>query len=440
MDPLVEAIIARAQRDYQNNPYIGIGNQLRSTPVTSPNYSLGQNLLIGALAGAGGGALSGFGEAQYKNELTQNLGNFSSALGSEDPVSALRADPNLSEYAPYYQLQEQSRLKGIEDAIIEKSVDQQLKSPFLTSRLSVPSVKAKKGTGGGIEVDIKNQASLTPLASGTSDQQKKEVDIFGDIPSLSDKYQAELQKNLYQTGSATVARQAANAITATDIKASQDDLAAAREARNKAKALKESGKTISSLADQVGYTGLGGGAIKTIKSALIPLEKTAGIDLGLEREVTNAQVLETTIPSSLALAREGLPGQVSNYENQIYSKAAAGLDKTPEFNKLVGQLFVEKSKQAEEYSNFISAYYQKKGHTIGANEIWDKFTEQHPLVDLDPKTGKFIINTNRPSWREGLRNLSTKGEGEEIKPPQGKSPLSPSEKAELQRLRVKYGR
>lgn len=407
-DPLIEALIARSRQEYGQNPLIGVGNQIRGTSYTSPYYSTGQNLLLGALAGASGGLMSGFGQRQYEDQTKKDYGGLVDALNQSDPGSALAANPRLAEFAPIYQLQEQQRLKDIEDIVLKSNLDQQARSPFLSSRMNLPSIKAKRGAEGGIEVDIKNAG--VPMVSGTSDslKEKKEDNLFGDIPSLSEKFQAENQKILLQTGNPSAAQQGAKAMIATDTKTSAEDLKVAKEAREKARALKNNGLLITSLADKVGYTGYGGSVSNKIKSALIPFENLSGLDFGLNKEVTNAQLLESTIPSAISIAREGLPGAVTNYEDQLYAKAAAGLDKTPAFNKKMGDLFTEKSKLAEQYANFISEYYKKKGHTIGANEIWDKYTEQNPLVILSPTTGDLEINKNRPSWKDFLSKTTNR--------------------------------
>ena len=99
---------------------------------------------------------------------------------------------------------------------------------------------------------------------------------------------------------------------------------------------------------------------------------------------------------------------ISNYDAQEYNKAAPGLDKTKEYNLRWAQNAKEVARRAKEYQGYREAFIGQNGSVYGVTDIWELYSNAHPIYAMDNKgnpiidktTGLATINPNHVSWQQ----------------------------------------
>lgn len=106
---LLQALANQQQQYAQSNPYLIGGQTILKTPVQTTEQSDPlQTALVQALQGFIGSAATAYGGQQAKQQGLQLGQKFQSALQSPDPISALLADPELSDMGQIMMLQKAS--------------------------------------------------------------------------------------------------------------------------------------------------------------------------------------------------------------------------------------------------------------------------------------------------------------------------------------------
>lgn len=133
-DLLLSALL-KDEGSYQTeNPFYSAGTGIDAVLATMPKYHLKpwEAALAGALGGFGSGVLKGIGTASADQKTASIAEKLAGALGGDDPVTALKADPELAKYAPIAQI------KTLQDKF---ELDKQKREALAKALLSPPQMR-----------------------------------------------------------------------------------------------------------------------------------------------------------------------------------------------------------------------------------------------------------------------------------------------------------
>lgn len=136
-----------------------------------------------------------------------------------------------------------------------------------------------------------------------------------------------------------------------------------REASANWKRMKPQLEIANEAIKEAGRTGWKGDIMQSLRNF--------GATIGIPVEgLTSAQLIESIGLRSTPQVRQGLPGSVSNYEMQQYSKAVIGLGNTPEANYILNRMMMLQGKSAEIDQKVADQYLREK-REVGLEPILD---------------------------------------------------------------------
>lgn len=107
-----------------------------------------------------------------------------------------------------------------------------------------------------------------------------------------------------------------------------------------------------------------------------------------------------SITSQLTPAmRNGLPGAASDRDVAMFRSATVGVDKPYQTNLAIAKAGKAFAARQNDYVAFIEAYAKANGSLLGAQEIWNTYTNSYPLYSGQTKDGIPVINTKLKPWR-----------------------------------------
>lgn len=113
---LIQALQGQRQQYAAQNPLIAGGQALSGANTYDPQQGGWQNALVAGLTGFGGGLISGVGQNMANSDYQDLNTRLYDQLKSADPAAGMRADPELQQFAPIYELGQQDRAQQLNDA------------------------------------------------------------------------------------------------------------------------------------------------------------------------------------------------------------------------------------------------------------------------------------------------------------------------------------
>jgi hypothetical protein len=433
------AFLAKALADSEkaaqaSNPYTTT-NQVLSSINWNPNdFSTGENLAGGAVKGLLSGFFGGLGDNYVTGQKAQAMDLLGSlARGKE---IARPDDMDLSVFAPLEQagglfalqqdLLEDEAVKQVgrdSQKLINAKIAEGLTLDPTTGTLKLYNPKeekrkestftaltdaiAKNPNNAAKTIQAFKDAGLVDDADVKSITAIEQPQTPAESPSLfggstmSDKYTQELQKLLDQGVPAGTAAESAKALTAAERKGSEKSAERIQEIRERARSLSGLAQTALAGVEGAGNTGGFLGGIRDLASSAYAVVSPE------EREQRASQgILESVAPDVLRASRQQGTGSTSDVEFKEYLKAGPTSSKTPEQNRAIIEKLENASKMESEYADFLDTFLAERGTLYGdkgqpsAEQLWEVYKKQNPLLIRDPKTKELIYNTERPSWRE----------------------------------------
>lgn len=132
---------------------------------------------------------------------------------------------------------------------------------------------------------------------------------------------------------------------------------------------------------------------------LAPVSKVAGAAIeAVGGRATNyglpdpakAEQFEAVSNKLALLARQGMPGAMSDADRQFLVKSVANLGKRPEANQEIIANFRKAAQRVQEKAIAQDQWIQKNGTLTGFNENWAKYTKENPLFTKQHKLGDII--------------------------------------------------
>lgn len=109
------------------------------------------------------------------------------------------------------------------------------------------------------------------------------------------------------------------------------------------------------------------------------------------------QIAEKLLPSM----RQGMPGQVSDRDIQMFRNANIALDKDEDVNRNVIQRARAINERIQDKAQFLTNWINVYGDTKGAQAAWNGYINTYNLFD---NNGNVIPQDTYPSWRDYMLN------------------------------------
>lgn len=93
-------------------------------------------------------------------------------------------------------------------------------------------------------------------------------------------------------------------------------------------------------------------------------------------------------------------GAISNREMDLFGQATPGLTMSDEGAQRVMNGFEAGARRMREKPKFFEAYRRQNGSLDGADDAWDRFVDERPVLVDDGKGGFQIDDNNVASWRD----------------------------------------
>lgn len=101
------------------------------------------------------------------------------------------------------------------------------------------------------------------------------------------------------------------------------------------------------------------------------------------------------------IGRQGLPGQASNLDVQMFRSAVVGQDKPLEANMAIGNALIAQAKRNKDYAEFLRTYADAYGDIRGADQAWQGYVNANPIFDpAAAQKGEHRLNLNVRNWRQ----------------------------------------
>ena len=128
-----------------------------------------------------------------------------------------------------------------------------------------------------------------------------------------------------------------------------------------------------------------------IESLSLPARQLAA-SLGIEVEGVPEQETFRALTNQLALRLRnpdsgmGLTGNTSNMDVRFLKESVPGLEKTPEGNRLLLELFLQVQRRKIVEANLAEQYAERNGSLTGFQQYMTEYNEQNPIFDDELRT------------------------------------------------------
>lgn len=132
---------------------------------------------------------------------------------------------------------------------------------------------------------------------------------------------------------------------------------------------------------------------------LAPAEKLAGAAIeavggkagkfGLS-DPAKAEQFEAVSNKLALMARQGMPGAMSDADRQFLVNSVANLGKRPEANQEIIANFRKAAQRVQEKAIAQDRWVQQNGSLTGFNESWNKYVRENPLFPKTTKKGALV--------------------------------------------------
>lgn len=358
-------------------PLANVGQGIESAILQGRNnYSNKENLVGSLLTGLITGGLTDLSQGyqqglkkSYNNEIINALQGGSSAVSDLPSPLFDIAQNNAKLFTLNRAIQNQDDNNKLNQQITLEAI----KNPLVLKRLLASKLGASEP-----------QPIATPIETPSR--------FPGGGESLQQKFKRLQQEQLDSGVPGGSATEAATKLLEADRKALKDTVDKVEQARQRATTLNEIAATAEAGIQGAGETGGSFGGIRNFLSRLY-----ANVSDSETQKQTSQGILDSSKAELVRLNRS--PGAVSDYETKMYLGAGPNSSNTPELNTaLVGKM---KNLAAVEnnYADFLDAYREEKGTTLGADKLWQSYKAANPIFIKD-RSGDVVINPSITPWQE----------------------------------------
>lgn len=236
--------------------------------------------------------------------------------------------------------------------------------PRISDKIGLPGmVQAPQPRMGGGSVDI---AELGPMPQIT------EQDLQGYTPMMGKNMPPPIPTG----GVSYMNPKEKLALGQENIKSDRARLDEIITASGSANAAKSSARRMDVLQKDLGYTGIGSTPLNFIDKLATGIgapDLIAGSPAA--RESFGRESVDQWVK-----AVEPLKGALTEREGARFDAAVPNLSMTPEGIKMMNELTVALGKRAQEKSQFYQEYFQKNGSMYGADQLWNQYSDQNPII------------------------------------------------------------
>jgi hypothetical protein len=143
---------------------------------------------------------------------------------------------------------------------------------------------------------------------------------------------------------------------------------------------KSSARRMQTLQKDLGYTGTGSTPLNFIDKLATGMgapDLIAGSPAA--RESFGRESVDQWVK-----AVEPLKGALTEREGARFDAAVPNLSMTPDGIKMMNELTVKLGQRAQEKSQFYQDYFQQNGSLYGADQVWEQYSDQNPIIPEVP--------------------------------------------------------
>lgn len=169
-----------------------------------------------------------------------------------------------------------------------------------------------------------------------------------------------------------------------------------------ARGLKSSVAFLRSARDKIGYEGTPGAGLYSSLTGW-------ATDSGAAGQEVNSYATDMKLGLS-----QKLKGAISNAEQAMLERATPGLDMADAAAEPVLKAYDAAADRAVDRSKFMKAWFRKNGSDYGADEAWDAYVNENPILS-EGKDGNLVFNEkNTRGWENYIIDINA----EDGPPPQ----------------------
>lgn len=173
-------------------------------------------------------------------------------------------------------------------------------------------------------------------------------------------------------------------------------LQAERERARTAEDLSGLATRLETLQPDVGYTGPGGQAYGLVDSILMDaLPGSSGARGAFNSAATEAQLTFT----------ERTKGAITEQEMALFKKAVPGLGQTPEANREIARMLKAGAERTRTRARFMEAYAGRRGTLQGAEDAWNAYMQENPIITRDGEAVKVAPEGNWSSYLDRPQSI-----------------------------------
>lgn len=158
----------------------------------------------------------------------------------------------------------------------------------------------------------------------------------------------------------------------------------------------------------------GTGILEPYKILAGQVGQSVGVDVVDPKALAAGEQIKSFGAEFLNQFIQGTKGAVSEKEVDIYRGASPGIDKTTKGNMRIANAMEAALQRKAQKSEFLRSYYDEKGSLTGAENAWNKFVRENPIIDKE-------LNINRrniENWGPYIYGNSSQGQKSKTQPAQ----------------------
>lgn len=401
---LLQALTAADQQAEKNSPFRGVSDfsdafsqKLITDSARGPDkggLSTGEGIIAGLISGLISGGSRNLTEG-YRTKQSDMAADYlqRSVFGGGPAERPSGMSPSV--FAP---VNAASKLFGAQDAYVDREKAADLKNQLTLSAFEAvgknpalaDKILAGYGKLAGAPTEIPNEPMVEPPAQpGLFPGSGKSVDQ--EFNELVPKYVNEY--GLTPNAAADIAISA----TAAKRKANTDAMKQISEARTQAESMLKLADTAERGVSGAGNTGGFFGPVRDLAS-----RAWATVDSDEATQRSYQGLLDSVAPDVIRSSRTAGVGAMSDPEMRAYLAAGPTSSKTPQENRILIDKLRATGSLQRDYADFLEAFVEERGNTVGAAQLWNAYTAQNPLFDSEYNTRE------RTPWRDWVKSLNGK--------------------------------